>query len=160
MSAPGKAPASAAGRLAAALDLPPVWLLGFMAAAWGVARLSAPLGGWAVWPGVALVAAGLALAVWAALEMRRRGTTVMPHAMPDALVASGPFRLSRNPIYLADLAVLAGWSLALGSPHGVLLAWPLALVLEARFIRPEEARLAARFGAGFAAYRARVRRWL
>lgn len=141
-------------------DYPPVWLAGFMAAAWGVAQVHAPLGDALIWPGRALIALGLAAMVWAAVEFRRAQTTIIPHEMPSALVEGGPFRYSRNPIYLADLVILAGWCLSLGAPVGLLLIWPLKTVLERRFILPEEQRLEAHMGAPYRAYLDRVRRWL
>lgn len=142
------------------LDYPPVWLLAFMALAWRLAEIWAPTGEALLWPGRVLIGLGLAVMVWAAWEMHRARTTIIPHRRPDALVSSGPFAWSRNPIYLADLAILAGWCLSLGAPHLAVLAWPLALVLEARFIRPEEGRLREGFGPAFEAYAGRVRRWI
>lgn len=142
------------------LDYPPVWLGLFMALAWPLALLWAPLGWTIGWLGVGLIVAAVALAVWAALEFRRARTTIVPRQEPTALVSGGPYRFSRNPIYLADLAILAGWSLWLGTPLGLLLLWPLGHMLERRFIRPEERLLEQRPGGAFARYRSRVRRWL
>ena len=142
------------------LDYPPVWLGLFMAGAWGLALLWAPLGTVSAWIGIALVAASVALAVWAAAAFRRAGTTIVPHREPSALVESGPYRFSRNPIYLADLGILAGWSLWLGTPLGLLLLWPLKEILEQRFILPEEAVLTRDLGQPYLALKARVRRWI
>ncbi len=123
------------------LNLPPVWLVGFMAAAWGLARLWAPLGDLLVWPGRGLVAAGIALIVWSALAFRRARTTIVPHQPPSALVEAGPYRFSRNPIYLADLVILAGAALILGAPLALILLVPFREVLRRLFILPEEAVL-------------------
>lgn len=142
------------------LDYPPVWLIAFMALAWGISKVHAPLGEALLWPGRLLIGAGIALALWAALAFRRAKTTLIPHEAPSALVDSGPFRFSRNPIYLADLMILAGWCLALGTPLALLLLVAFQQVLLRRFIRPEEARLATHLGAEYGAYRARVRRWI
>lgn len=144
----------------ARLDYPPVWLLAFMGAAWALAAVWAPLGAVWVWIGAALAAASVALMIWAALAFRRAGTTIVPHREPSALVATGPFRFSRNPIYLADLGILTGWSLWLGTPLGLLLVWPLKSVLERRFVRPEETVLARDLGQPYLEWKARVRRWL
>ncbi len=84
----------------------------------------------------------------------------MPHRDPSALVADGPYRFSRNPIYLADLGILAGWSLWLGTPLGLLLVWPLKVVLERRFVLPEESVLARDLGRPYLDWKARVRRWV
>lgn len=144
----------------ARLDYPPVWLLVFMALAWLLALLWSPLGPLFAWAGVAVAAASVALAVWAGLEFRRTGTTIVPGREPSALVAGGPYRFSRNPIYLADIGILVGWSLWLGTPLGLLLAWPLKIVLERRFVLPEESVLARDLGQPYLDWKARVRRWL
>lgn len=141
------------------LDLPPLWTALFMALTWGLSLLWAPLN--AAWSVMGLFVIGLAIAVsgWAAVTMMRAKTTLMPGRAADALVTSGPFAFSRNPIYLADLGILFGWSLLVGTPLGLVLLWPLQRVLTARFIEPEEASLRAKFGTAFDEYAERVRRW-
>ncbi len=140
--------------------LPPVWLVLFALAGLALGRLI-PIG---LSPGLRgaglfLVVAGLALMLWAAATMRRARTTFMPGQHPDALVTHGPFRFSRNPIYLGDVVVLAGLMLALSAPLGLILLPGFAGLLQQRFIRPEEAMIAGDFGAEFETYKARVRRW-
>ena len=112
------------------------------------------------WAAVALVAAGLALMVWAVAVMRAARTTVIPWHEVSALVTAGPFRVSRNPIYLGDLLVYLGVTAWAGSWWPVLLLPVVLLAMTALVIGPEERYLAQRFGAAYAAYRARVRRWL
>lgn len=141
------------------LDWPPVWLGLYMLLAWWLALLWAPLGPVFAWAGVGLIGLSLALAVWAALAFRRARTTIVPRREPDALVETGPYRFGRNPIYLADLGILAGWALWLGTPLGLLLLWPFKLVLERRFIEPEERLLEQHLGRPYTAFRARTRRW-
>ncbi len=142
------------------LNMPPVWLIGFMAAAWGLARLWAPLGDMLLWPGLGLVAIGIALIVWSALVFRRARTTIVPHQPPSALVVTGPYRFSRNPIYLADLVILAGAALILGAPLALILLVPFREVLLRLFILPEEAVLERDLGRAYLDYKARARRWL
>ncbi len=146
------------GRLAA---LPQVWLVPFALAGLGLGW-ALPLGPFPVLRGAGLVllAAALALMLWAALTMRAARTTVMPGQRPDHLVTRGPFRFSRNPIYLGDLIGLAGLMLALDAPAGLIAVPFFALFLEHRFIRREEAVIAAAFGPAYETYRARVRRWI
>ena len=127
------------------IDLPPLWPLDHPAADLA--------GGILVGGGLLL----MALALW---ELRRHRTTVIPHMEPDALVTSGIFARSRNPIYLGDALVLTGLILAWGGWPGLVLVPLFVWVITDRFIEPEEARLAARFGAGFDAWAARTRRWL
>jgi protein-S-isoprenylcysteine O-methyltransferase Ste14 len=142
------------------MNLPPVWLALFIAAAWGIARFSAPLGDFLVWPGWTLIAAGIALAVWAAVAFQRARTTIVPHQSPSALVETGPYRFSRNPIYLADLVILAGAALILGAPLALILLVPFQQVLLYLFILPEEAVLTRDLGQPYMDFKARVRRWI
>ena len=147
------------------LHLPPVWLAALMGLGWGLSRVHAPwsdstwVGGSGV-GGTVLMIAGLGVIVWSVLSFRRARTSVIPRRVPDALVADGPYRFSRNPIYLADLLILAGWCLALGSPLACLLAVPLFWILREGFVKGEERMLTERFGGGYADYCARVRRWI
>lgn len=138
------------------LDYPPVWLAIALAAAWffpfGLPTMPVV--------GYVLVALAFLLAAAAVLHLIRGRTTIVPHRLPDALVTGGVFSFSRNPIYLADLLILAGCSLAWGSLLGPVLVPVLAAVLKKRFILGEESRLRAVFGTDFDAYTAKVRRWL
>jgi protein-S-isoprenylcysteine O-methyltransferase Ste14 len=103
---------------------------------------------------------GVALIGWAFLAFRSHKTTVLPHQRADALIASGPFAWSRNPIYLGEAVILTGLALYHGSLWHALAIPVFMLVLTKLAIEREEAHLAARFGDAWAAYRARVRRWL
>lgn len=142
-------------------DYPKIWLAGFVLAGWLAGRLAPHGPGWLAGWGPVLALAGLALMVWAGWVMRRAHTTVDPHGQPRHLVTSGPFRLSRNPIYVADAMILAGFCLAFRAPlAAVLLVADFVLVISARFIPHEEQRLARSFPDAFAAYRQRTRRWL
>jgi protein-S-isoprenylcysteine O-methyltransferase Ste14 len=142
------------------LNLPPFWLIAFIAVAWAMAQVWAPWGSALVWPGWTLVAAGLALAIWCAVVFRRSRTTIVPRELPSALVESGPYRYSRNPIYLADLVILAGVALILGAPLALGLLVPFYLVLQHQFILPEEAVLERELGQPYLDFKARVRRWI
>jgi len=107
-----------------------------------------------------LVGGGLLSIGLAALEMRRARTTVIPHMEPDALVTSGIFRRSRNPIYVGDALVLTGLILRWGAWPSLVLVPLFVWLITDRFVLDEEARLRARFGAAFDAYVERTRRWL
>lgn len=131
-----------------------------MALAWAMAAIWSPLNVEGMVIGWVLIAASLALMVWSAVTMMRASTTIVPGREPAALVTHGPFRMTRNPIYLADLGILAGFAFAVGQPLGALLVWPLKRVLEKRFVLPEEAMLEAHAGEAFQDYAGRVPRWL
>ena len=144
------------------IDLPPVWLLAAGIAAWwlGVLLPQPVFGAWA-WPaGVLLIGAGLACMVLAVIAFRRAATTVVPHRVPSAIVTTGIYRYSRNPIYLGDALLLAGLILIWGAVAAILLLPLFVLVIGRRFVVPEEARLAAAFPREFEAWRARTRRWI
>lgn len=145
------------------IDLPPVWLAGFLALTLGLGRsalFGAPFGDWAALPGGLFVGLGLILMALAAVQMARYKTTVIPHREADALVTTGIFGLSRNPIYLGDALVLVGAVLLYGPPVALLLVPVFMFVIRQRFILPEEARLERRFGSDFKDYSLRVRRWI
>ncbi|KIZ42328.1 MULTISPECIES: isoprenylcysteine carboxylmethyltransferase family protein [Rhodopseudomonas] len=110
--------------------------------------------------GLATLLTGIALDLWAILTMRRARTNIMPHRAPDRLVTSGPFRHSRNPIYLANTLLLIGIGLAFGNAWFVLGAFVSAAIVDRLAIRREERHLAAKFGADWTAYAATTPRWL
>ncbi|HDR29470.1 methyltransferase family protein [Rhodovulum sp.] len=144
------------------VELPPVWLALFAALAWLQARLF-PMdvtGRAGDLIGTGLVAAGLAVSGWAALHFVLERTSLIPRERPDKLVTTGLFRVSRNPIYLADTAILLGLILIWDALPSLILVPLFMKVIEARFIRREEALIRAHYGPAFDAYCERVRRWL
>lgn len=145
-----------------ALDYPPVWLAGAVLLVWLETQMIGPLLPFAPVQaaGTALLALGLALLGGAALSFWRARSTIIPHQMPGALITTGLFRLSRNPIYLGDALILVGVSLRWGAVAGLVLLPGFLWVLTKRFIEPEEDRLRAAFGPEAEAYFARTRRWL
>ena len=110
--------------------------------------------------GGAAIAAGLGLDVWAMRTMQRRRANILPHRAATALVTTGPFALSRNPIYLANTLLLAGAGLAFANAWLLLGALAQAWMVSHLAIRREEAHLAIRFGGAWHAYAAKVPRWL
>lgn len=111
---------------------------------------------------VLLALAGIAMNVLPKLAFSRAGTTVNPlrPARATALVTHGLHRVSRNPMYVGQVLLLAAWALYLGHAIAALCV-PLQVAWLTRFqILPEERALEARFGAAWRAYRARVPRWL
>lgn len=110
--------------------------------------------------GALALGAGLALVMWASLTLARARTAILPHHAARHLVTSGPFALSRNPIYLGEALILSGLA-GIESSAGYAAAAALFVILVTRLaIVREEAHLAARFGAAWEAYAGRVRRWL
>jgi protein-S-isoprenylcysteine O-methyltransferase Ste14 len=110
--------------------------------------------------GVIPIAAGVALHVATSRLFARHGTGRAALGEPAALVVDGPFRWTRNPMYLGGVVILLGVAWLLGSLMPFLVI-PLFLVLvQKTFIHVEERMLAERFGDEYAAYRDRVRRWI
>jgi protein-S-isoprenylcysteine O-methyltransferase Ste14 len=110
--------------------------------------------------GIVLIALALGLIAWAAVLFRRAGTNIRPYLPSTALVLAGPYKFTRNPMYLGMAGILLGAAVLMGSlsPFIVIPAF-MALITE-RFIVPEEAKLEAAFGREYLDYKARVRRWL
>jgi protein-S-isoprenylcysteine O-methyltransferase Ste14 len=110
--------------------------------------------------GAALLAAGAIIAGWAWVLFHKVGTTRVPGQASVSLVTSGPFRLSRNPMYV-------GLALAyLGEAFVLRQSWPVTLLpfvlayLNGVVIRVEEARLGEVFCEAYESYRSNVRRWI
>ena len=107
-----------------------------------------------------LIAIGLVVMLWAMWTFTRARTSLLPFRPATAMVTSGPYRFSRNPMYVGLTLLYVGLSLLTA------MAWPLVmlpfalLALTALVIRREERYLAGEFGAEYDAYRVRVRRWL
>ena len=148
--------------LAKWLDWPPLWMLGGVAVIWIIGLLPLGLGFGAFGPGLALacLVLGLWLMLKALLAMHAQGTTINPRGQPQALVTTGVFALSRNPIYLGDVLVLLAATFWVNSLLGLFVVGAFVWVVNQRFIAVEEDRLADAFGDQAAEWFARVRRWI
>ncbi len=144
---------------------PPIVVGLFIAAGWAQNQL-VPLSGAAPVPiearigGGLIVAFAFGIAGAAFLELRRARTPFLPGRNAKALVYSGVFQRSRNPVYLSFIIVTLGLGIATANPWMILAAPALLLYLQERVVKREEAYLTARFGAGYLAYKAKVRRWI
>jgi protein-S-isoprenylcysteine O-methyltransferase Ste14 len=110
--------------------------------------------------GLALIAAGVVLMLWSFVTLTRAHTTVIPWEQVSAIVTSGPFRLSRNPIYLADTITYLGASLLIQSWWPLLILPGIVLVMRRLVIDREERYLTERFGGPYRQYQLDVRRWI
>lgn len=144
---------------------PPVLGLGLALFMWLTSLLVAPLPmpfGFRLGAALALVAIGQGISISGILLFRRAGTTVNPFK-PDAassLVTNGVYRFTRNPMYIGLLLTLLGWAAFLSSPPALLYLAVFVLYMNRFQIKPEERVLSSLFGADYAAYQTRVRRWL
>ena len=116
---------------------------------------------WKVWPiGAALLAASIGLALWAVLTFTAHGTSVDPSHPVTALVQTGPYRFSRNPIYVALTIAVVGVAIINQNIWLIPLLVLVHIVLHYGVIRREEQYLTNKFGAAYCDYQQRVRRWL
>lgn len=144
---------------------PPLIFLGFLMAGWGLGHLAGEpeLGLSDPWRrGLALsgIIAGIVVEGWAAGLFRRAGTALPPWKASTALVRSGIYRFSRNPIYVGFTITYIGIAIGLNSPLALALVLPCLYVVDRFVIQREERYLEARFGADYLDYRKAVRRWL
>ena len=110
--------------------------------------------------GVVLLVLSAWLARSAEAAMKRAGTNVRPDQPTLAIVMDGPFRFTRNPLYLATTGLYLSVALMVNALWPLVLLPPVLVVLHWGVIRREERYLEAKFGAPYLAYRARVRRWV
>lgn len=146
---------------------PPFILLGAIVIAVGLdylvplAWFPAPsVGSWLSWVGVLVFLAGLGIAVSGSREFQKQATNIDPRKPALKLVTSGPYRFTRNPMYLGMSIMLAGLVIGLSLEWGAL-AW-IGFVLTMHFgvVLREEAYLTRVFGAPYSDFVAHTRRWL
>ena len=144
---------------------PPLPYLLAVVAAVLVARLWEPLnlfpeawiGHTAGWPVAA--AAGL-LAIWALRTMRKAGENPSVHKATGAIVSTGPYAFTRNPMYLSMILLCFGIALIFNTLWPVILLPAPLLVIQFGVIHREERYLERKFGDEYTQYRTKVRRWL
>jgi protein-S-isoprenylcysteine O-methyltransferase Ste14 len=110
--------------------------------------------------GLFLILASGALAIPAKRAMRRAGTNINPNQPATAVVTDGPFRFTRNPLYLSLAALYAGIALLINAVWPLVWFVPLMTLVHWGVVRREERYLEAKFGDAYRAYKARVRRWI
>ena len=148
------------------LRVPPPVVAGLCAALMWLAAQALPMAGFAL-PAKAAAAAvlavvGLGFGLVAVFQFKRARTTVHPMKPQEtsALVADGVYRVTRNPMYLGMLLILAAWAAWLSNGAALVLLACFVVYMNRFQIAPEERALEARFGVAFADYRRAVRRWL
>ena len=110
--------------------------------------------------GFVFILLGLALNTWSVRELKKRNTTIDFQEMPNRLVTDGPFRISRNPLYLGGVILSLGIAILLGSLITFVFPVALLLILDRLHIPAEETRLEKIFGEEYLEYRQQVRRWI
>lgn len=112
------------------------------------------------WLGLALLLTCFGVIAWCKKLFDRAGTPVPPNQPATAIVSTGAYAFSRNPMYLAFMIGYVGLSLLADAPAMLLLGFILFYFLDQRVIAPEEKYLAEKFGDTYINYKFRVRRWI
>jgi len=113
-----------------------------------------------VWVGGGIFAAGFVLAISAIISLRKSGTAVETHKPTNEIVPYGPYRFTRNPIYLGMFLGQVGLAVGFDSVWMLITLLPLCLVIRYGVIAREEAYLERKFRESYQSYKNRVRRWV
>jgi protein-S-isoprenylcysteine O-methyltransferase Ste14 len=113
-----------------------------------------------IWVGSGVFAVALALAIWAIVTVLNAGSRVETNKPTTTIVTSGPFRFTRNPIYLGMLLGQVGLAIGFNNLWMLAMLVPWYLVLRYGVIAREEAYLERKFARDYVSYKSRVRRWL
>ena len=112
------------------------------------------------WLGAMVFVLALALFAWAIVTITRAGSNVPTNLPTTTIVETGPYRFTRNPIYLSMFLGLMGLAIAFDNLWLLMMLAPFALVIRYGVVAREEAYLERTFGDVYRGYRSRVRRWL
>ncbi len=146
--------------------LPPIFTLGALAGGIVLHRFvpigwkSEEISWWLTGSGMVLAAGAILLIASALMTFRSHKANFHPNRAATHLLTSGPFSISRNPIYLGDVLLVAGIGLWAGSRWILLAAVVLFFLLNELVIKREEKHLEAKFPDKWGQYRQRVRRWI
>lgn len=110
--------------------------------------------------GGALAIFAVMLFLWALLSFRRAATPMVPYMPTSSIIDSGPFALTRNPVYLAMAILYIGLTFLVNTPWPLLLLPFVLVVMQRGVIEREERYLERKFGNEYLSYKARVRRWI
>jgi protein-S-isoprenylcysteine O-methyltransferase Ste14 len=142
---------------------PPIWLVFGLISIFALNELIPGVRFTSTWGQVVgglIIFVGLVLLLLAGGLFKQAGTDLVPFKNVSALVTTGIYRYTRNPMYLGMTAILLGCGITVGAALSLLGAPVFMVIIELRFIRPEEEMLRGLFPEDFSPYCARVRRWL
>ena len=136
----------------------------------GLMVVAALIDGWLDWPrifdwpwrgvGAVAVLGGLVLTIWPLRLFDDADTTHHPYGRPGVFIRGGPYRFSRNPMYLGVTVFVLGVGVLVGTPALTFCCLAFAWIIDVHFIPREERALETQFGDDYAEYRSQVRRWL
>ena len=110
--------------------------------------------------GLILILSGISLVFVSLRFMRKMKTTFIPDGTPEVLISSGPFKFSRNPIYLGMLTVLVGVAFLMSSLSAIIIAFVFGIIINFTWIAHEEKKLHELFSEDWENYSSKVRRWI
>ena len=110
--------------------------------------------------GLILILSGISLVFISFRFMRKMKTTFIPDGTPEVLISSGPFKFSRNPIYLGMLTVLVGVAFLMSSLSAIIIAFVFGIIINFTWIAHEEKKLHELFSEDWENYSSKVRRWI
>ena len=142
---------------------PLVWALAIIAGFtlnWLMPLPFVPAAVLAAWLGGAVFVSALALFAWAITTITQAGSSVQTNIPTASIVDTGPYRFTRNPIYLSMMLGLVGLAVAFDGLWLLAMLAPFFLVIRYGVVAREEAYLERKFGEVYRRYRASVRRWL
>jgi protein-S-isoprenylcysteine O-methyltransferase Ste14 len=114
----------------------------------------------ALWLGIALIVLAVGIALWGRSVLLAAGTNVNPSLPTTAIVTSGPFRFSRNPLYMALTLLYIGLTLAFNTWWGIVVLVPLLIIMHRGVVLREERYLEQKFGETYRQYCSKVGRYL
>ena len=110
--------------------------------------------------GLILILSGISLVFVSFRFMRKMKTTFIPDGTPEVLISSGPFKFSRNPIYLGMLTILVGAAFLMSSLSAIIIAFVFGIIINFTWIAHEEKKLHELFSEDWENYTSKVRRWI
>jgi protein-S-isoprenylcysteine O-methyltransferase Ste14 len=110
--------------------------------------------------GLILILSGISLVFISFRFMRKMKTTFIPDGTPEVLISSGPFKFSRNPIYLGMRTVLVGVAFLMSSLSAIIIAFVFGIIINFTWIAHEEKKLHELFSEDWENYSSKVRRWI
>ena len=110
--------------------------------------------------GLILILSGISLVFVSFRFMRKMKTTFIPDGTPEVLISSGPFKFSRNPIYLGMLTILVGVAFLMASLSAIIIAFVFGTIINFTWIAHEEKKLHELFSEDWENYSSKVRRWI
>ena len=110
--------------------------------------------------GFILIIFGIAINLWTDSLFKKKSTTVKPHKTPSSFIISGPFKLSRHPMYLGMVFILLGTAVFLSTLITFVFPIIFIIIIEGLFIPIEEKNMQKKFGKKYLEYKKQVRRWI